>query len=333
MRVTEAQTRRTVISQITSHRNDIDKYSNQVTTGLKVEEPGDSKQSGTISRYRESLNRNEAHLDRISTVQSSLEFQEGIISSLSDYVVRAEELATEGANETNSVESRKALAQEVYAIRDSVVALANSTYQGVYIYGAADDDDPPYDQVANYTPATGTCADTRYAFDNETGTDIINNVAITDSLSVQATTSGDDVFSNLIYGLEQLARSLDGYSTEVDAGGVPTGDGEAYDFENDYSNAFSNQTEDIAKCIDLIKTANKENILTEQASLAGRLTRLEISKSILQVNDDSSTSALATLQEVDIYEAATNLTNAQTALNASFLVTSKLLSSSLLDYI
>ena len=44
MRVTEAQTRRSMISQITVHRNDIEKYSNQVTSGLKVTEPGDSKQ-------------------------------------------------------------------------------------------------------------------------------------------------------------------------------------------------------------------------------------------------------------------------------------------------
>ena len=57
MRVTEAQTRRSMISQITVHRNDIEKYSNQVTSGLKVTEPGDSKQSGTISRFNESYNR------------------------------------------------------------------------------------------------------------------------------------------------------------------------------------------------------------------------------------------------------------------------------------
>ncbi len=333
MRVTEAQTRRTVISQITTHRNDIEKYSNQVTTGLKVEEPGDSKQSGTISSYRESINRNDAHLERVSSVKSLLEFQEGVVSSLSDYVIRAQELATQGANETYSVESRSALAQEVYAIRDSVVALANSTYQGVYIYGNSDDDDPPYDKVANYTPDTGTSADARYAFDNETGTSAVKNVTITDSLSVQVSTSGDDVFSNLIYGLERLGRALDGYSTTVDGNGVPTGEGEAYDFENDYKNAFSKQTSDITTCLDLIDKANKEDVSVEKSSLAGRLTRLEISQSILKINNESSTSALATLQEVDIYEAATNLTNAQTALNASFLVTNKLLNSTLLDYI
>ena len=333
MRVTEAQTRRSMISQITVHRNDIEKYSNQVTSGLKVTEPGDSKQSGTISRFNESYNRNESHIERIAMVQSFLEYQEGIVSSLSDYVIRAQELATQGANETYGPESRKAIADEVFAMRDSVVALANSKYQDVYIYGSSDDDDPPYDRVADYVPASGGLSDARYAFDAEYGTELTKKVVITDSLTIDVSTPGNKVFNNLIYSLERLGRALSGYQTDVDADGKPTGTGEPYDFEGDYETAFTQQSADIRECLDLVNKASSEDILPEEASIAGRLTRLDIARSILGITNTSTKEALSTLQEVDIYEAASNLVNAQTALNGSFMVTSKILRMTLLDYI
>lgn len=333
MRVTEAQTRRTLMSQITSHRNDIEKYSSQVTTGLKVTEPGDSKQSGTISRFNESYNRNESHIQRIAMVRSFLEYQEGIVSSLSDYVVRAQELAEQGANETYSVQARKALSDEVFAMRDSVVALANSKYQGVYIYGSSDDDDPPYDRVADYVPASGDLPDARYSFDAEYGTDLTKQVVITDSLTIDVSTPGNKVFDNLINSLERLGRALSGYQTDVDAEGKPTGTGEPYDFEGDYKNAYKKQSQDIRECLDLVNKASSEDILPEEASLAGRLTRLDISDSILGITNTSTKEALSILQEVDIYEAASNLMNAQTAIQASFTVTSKILRLTLLDYI
>ncbi|MGI6680718.1 MAG: flagellin [Bdellovibrionota bacterium] len=333
MRVTESQTRRTLVSQITTNRLNVDKYSNQVTTGLSVQEPGDSKQSGTISRFNESYNRNESHIQRISMVKSLLEYQEGIVTSLSDYVIRAKELAAQGANETYGVEKRRALASEVFAMRDSVVSLANSKYQGVYIYGSADDDDPPYDRVADYVPASNGLADERYAFDKEAGTDVVKQVVITDSLTINVSTRGDKIFDNLITSLERLGRTLSGYKTDVDADGKSLGTGDPYDFENDYKNAYTQQTEDIRKCLDLVNKSSTEDILPEQASLAGRLTRLDISKSILNITNTSTKEALSTLQEVDAYEAASNLVNAQTALNASFLVTSRILRLSFLDYI
>ena len=333
MRVTEAQTRRSMMSQITVHRNDIEKYSNQVTSGLKVTEPGDSKQSGTISRFNESYNRNESHIERIAMVQSFLEYQEGIVSSLSDYVIRAQELATQGANETYGPESRKAIADEVFAMRDSVVALANSKYQDVYIYGSSDDDDPPYDRVADYVPASGGLSDARYAFDAEYGTELTKKVVITDSLTIDVSTPGNKVFNNLIYSLERLGRALSGYQTDVDADGKPTGTGEPYDFEGDYETAFKQQSADIRECLDLVNKASSEDILPEEASIAGRLTRLDIARSILGITNTSTKEALSTLQEVDIYEAASNLVNAQTALNGSFMVTSKILRMTLLDYI
>ena len=73
--------------------------------------------------------------------------------------------------------------------------------------------------------------------------------------------------------------------------------------------------------------------MPEEASIAGRLTRLDIARSILGITNTSTKEALSTLQEVDIYEAASNLVNAQTALNGSFMVTSKILRMTLLDYI
>ena len=327
-RISENQKGRSLIDAIAKNREKIDKFSNEVSSGYRVVNPGDSKQAATISLFRQTLERADGYRNRLANVQSSLAFQDDIMVQVNDLMIRAKEIATQGANETNGSETRAQMSAEVFQMRDHLIQLANSRYQGRYIYGGADDDDPPYDQIANFTtPSTGDAA-VRYAFDAELGTSTTRTVQVTDDLSVTTNTVGSSLFDNALYGLERLGRALAGYATNP-ASGAPDGTGAAYTFPAQ----FTQQTTDIKASIALFDTARETDIMQERVDLGGRMRRLDTAAAILDLNKASTTDALAALQDADIAESATNLTQAQTALEASMTVSLRILNLSILDFL
>jgi flagellar hook-associated protein 3 FlgL len=326
-RVGDNQVRRVLLDNILTNKEDVLRYSDQVSTGIKVKMPGDSSSSGLIGQYQETLRRVESYSQQIGTIESSLAFQDTVLGEVQDVMTRVKELATQAASENTTVQGRAMLAREVMELRDHIVQLANSQYQGKYLYGGADDDDPPYD-AATYTVPTSGLESQRYVYDAESGTDINRLVNITDNLSIAVNSSGSGVFTNAIQAVERLGRAMAGYTT-LPASGAPDGTGAAYSFPAD----LARQSDDIANTIDLVNYSLSNDISIERASLAGRLRRLETAKSILSGLKDDGDQILTQLQKADITEAASSLSQAQTALEASYSVSARVLNLSILDFL
>ncbi|MBX7137155.1 MAG: hypothetical protein K1X83_04155 [Oligoflexia bacterium] len=326
-RVSELQISRNLVNQIAQNRAQVDKYSNEISSGVKVDSPGDSNFSGTIAQYQDTLAKLGAYKNRISFVQGFLEFQDNAVTQVGDLLTRAKEIAEQGANGSISSQARSELAPEVFQLRDQLVALANSTYQGRYVWGGADDDDPPYDPQT-YTNYGSTASSQRYTFDNEAGTAIQRTINIGQDLDVTINTPANDVFDRAIQGLERLGRALEGYDTQP-ASGAPTGAGGAYTFPADYTN----QTNAIKSAMDLMDTARKNDVVPEQVSIGARLKRLDTATSLIELTENSSKEVLSKLQDADYTDSISNLNLAQTALQAAMTVTSRVLSQSILDYI
>mgnify|MGYP002078643668 CR=1 FL=1 len=164
--------------------------------------------------------------------------------------------------------------------------------------------------------------------DGAPGRSDLRTVNITDNLSIVINSDGDALFSNGIAALERLGRALDGYTTEP-AIGIPDGNGTEYDFPAD----FTQQTLDIKSAMDLLDVSREQEILQERISVGGKLRRLETADSLLNLSKVNTEELLDKLQNADIVASASNLAQAQTALDASFAVTSRILNLSILDYI
>lgn len=327
-RVAENQTLQSVLLGIYNNRSRVAKFSNEITSGYKVANPGDSNLSGSISQYRESLVKIEGYKNRVAVTKSSLIVQDNIMAEVTELMIRAKEIATQGANDANGRDARAQLSVEVFQIRDHLVQLANTTYQGRYLYGGADDDDPPIDMAAYAEPATGPESQ-RYVFDAEPGTDLLRQISLTDDLSITVNSSAGTLFVNALEALERLGRALSGYATNP-ATGSPDGTGAAYDFDN---GGFEQQTIDLRNAIDLLDTARTEDISVERSALGGKLRRLDTAASLLELAKVNAEDVLDRLQNADIVESASNLAQAENALQASYTVSSRILSLSILDYI
>lgn len=323
-RVTDSITQRQLLRNILENKNKVFDFSNQLSSGLKVTLPGQSEQSGTIARYQETLGRIDGYTATISQSRAMLQFQDDVMNQLNDLIMRAKEVGVEGANESVSPTARSQLAAEMIQIRDHVAGLANSQFQGRYIYGGADDDDPPYDPTTYTNPPTGPFSQ-RYVYDGDSQSRSVN---ITDELTLTVNTPGNQVFDTAIQAIERLSRALQGYQTTLTAG-APDGGGIAYTFPND----FHNQTADIQAAIDQLDIAREQQVIPERVTVGGKLRRIETAESLLSLTKNTAEDAINRLQGADETEAAAGLTQAQTALQASYTVTAKAIRMTILDYI
>jgi len=329
-RISETQLATNILAQIARNRQQVVKYSDEVSSGYKAQLPGDTAYSATIEQFKGQLTRIEGYQNRIAAATSYLNYQEGILDQVNNIMVRAKEVATQGANEPNGTVERQHISEEVFQLRDQLVGLANSTYQGKYIYSGNADNIQPYAAatLTNYTNPSSGAANSRYIFTNADGSTGTKTVQVTDDTAITLNTPGDQVFDQAIQALDRLGRALAGYDT-TPSNGTPDGGGSAYTFPDDRDR----QNAAIYAVIDLIDTAREEDILPERVTLAGRLHRLEDAQALLELQKNNALEVLSRLQDADIAESATSLTQAQTALEASLTVSTRVLRQSILDYI
>lgn len=329
-RVTDSQVARSLLTWSSQNREAINKLNDDISSGVKVHNPSDTDVAGTISLYKQNLSKVAGYSNSIAQVTSSLSFQDSVLNQATELMTRAKEIATQAANETKSPTNRSQMSAEVFQIRDNLANLANSKFLGKYVYSGTDQGNPAYSPNTYANPSTGE-ASIRYTYNSNygsTGAGAVKTVQLTDNLSITINTPGNQVFGNAIAALDRLGRAMAGYTTNP-ASGTPDGTGAAYNFPAD----MSLQTSAIQNAINLIDNAQDNNILPEQVDLAGRQRRVETAKSLLVLTKSSSQSGLDQLQNTDMYEAATQLNLAQTALQASLTVSTRVLRMTILDYI
>ena len=324
-RISENYITNMLVGSINRSREQVAKYSDEVSSGVKVQDPGDSPVAGTISQLNSTIERVDSYKSRISTLTSMVTNQNDILSQVEDVIIRAEEIATQGANETVGTSSRTALAQEVFALRDQLVSLANSKFEGSYIFSGAADNTPAYSATTYQTGTDGGLQ--RYVYTTAAGSTETRDVRVTDTTSLTTNIPGNEVFDQAVQALERLGRSLSGYKTNP-ATGAPDGTGDAYT-----SSESSVQTADIQNALDLLEKARTEDVMPAEVTTAARLNRLQAASSLLELSKASSQDELSNLRDADEVEAATNLSMAETALEASMSVTAKVMQLSILDYI
>jgi flagellar hook-associated protein 3 FlgL len=326
-RISENQSTRILINNTLDNKRKVAEYADELSSGYKVVLPGDSNQSGTVSQYRQTLDKIATFTTTVAQSKSFLQLQDDTINEVNDILVRVKEIASQAANETNSPESRDQLSAEIFQIRDHLASLANSTFQGRYIWGGAADNIPPYVALTYTNPPTGE-ASQRYVIDAQPGRSTTRSVQITDNLNLTVNSAAAGIFDNAIQATERIGRALAGYATTLTAG-VPDGGGTAYTFPTD----FSLQTQAIKDGIQQLDIAREGDVIPERVTIGGKLRRIDTAESLLNLEKTSAEEVLARIQNTDETESAAGLQLAQNALQASYTVTARVLRLSIIDYI
>jgi flagellar hook-associated protein 3 len=132
----------------------------QLSTGLKVNKPSDdpAAEADYVTSLAESANVDQ-YTSNVTTVSSQVQSADSAISSVSTSLNSAITLATEGATETNSDANREAMATQAEGILQDVVADANSSYLGSYLFAGSITNTRPFVPAStSYVSQNGSSA-------------------------------------------------------------------------------------------------------------------------------------------------------------------------------
>jgi flagellar hook-associated protein 3 FlgL len=186
----------------------------QISTGKSVNEPSDNPTAaGLLVENNDQATFNSGYLQSISAVQGQLSTADSTLSSVTSALQQAISLGVEGANGTVSASDQAAIVVQLQGIQSQLVSLANTTYQGNYVFGGSITNTAPY--VVDDASPSGV----HYVGNSDINEVSIGNgykLAVNQPGSQLFSASGNDVFlavNNLITALQTNT----GISTAVNA--------------------------------------------------------------------------------------------------------------------
>jgi len=148
MRVTTLSFYRGFQERILRLSEELKKINEKISSGRNINRPSDAPHSLLSSlSLKVSLTQIEQYQRSIERGTSWLNLSESVLSQILQLVERAQELAIQMANDTQSSETRIYTATEVGHLLDQAISLSNTTLGGVYIFSGYKSNTPPFSKT------------------------------------------------------------------------------------------------------------------------------------------------------------------------------------------
>jgi flagellar hook-associated protein 3 FlgL len=271
----------------------------ELSSGLRVSKPSDDPdQVGNILQLSSTLARNDQIGRNLDQVKSEVDAGERVLSSAVSTLEQASVIGAQGANFTVSTSQRAGLAQQVQDLLDRLVANANTSIGGRYLFAGDSDQVPPYS--LDLTSATGT---TPYA-----GSAATRRVEHPRGGTINVSQSAQQIFD--APGAASVFGAVNSLRVALLADDQPG----------------------IAASVSALKSAHDH--LGESLSFQGSIQN-EVDSGISDVKTTGLRLAtnLAALREADLVGASLDLTNAKLSLDAAFSARARVPRTSLFDFL
>jgi len=267
----------------------------QIATGYSVNQPSDNPAAAAVLVQNANETSAADQFQRsLESVQGQIQNADSTLNSVITALQQAISLGTEGANGTNNASDRQAIAIQVQGIQSQLVSLANLSYQGNYVFGGTATQTTPY--VLDNASNSGV------TYQGNSGT---NSVTLGDHFTLQTNLPGSQLFSNPSNGVFQSIQDL---INSLESG---QGIGAAVTEVGNASSYVSAQRVFYGNALDQLNA--------QQTYLSGETTQLAS-----QQNTEGGANLPAVIS---------NLTTAQTALQATFAAVAQTAHTSLFDYL
>ncbi|WP_371192671.1 flagellar hook-associated protein FlgL [Glaciecola sp. SC05] len=174
---------------INTSQGQLSDIQSQLASGKRLLRPSDDPVGASqVIRLTEELDKITQYSRNIDLASSNLELQETSLRSINDVMNRARVLTLQSGNGIFSQPDREAVAAEIEQIRNQVIDLMNTqNASGDFIFAGYQSQK----QAFAFNPADST---NPIMF---MGDDGINKVQISDSVNIQTTSSGKELFENV----------------------------------------------------------------------------------------------------------------------------------------
>lgn len=134
------------VGQMAGAQGRVSELQAKVSSGKQVVRPSDAPtEAAQIARLKGLVARQEAYLTGVDRVSDRLALEESALSAATDALIRMRELAMQAASDTQTPDTRRAIALEMRAMRDELGTLANTrTLDGSFIFSGSKSQSAPF---------------------------------------------------------------------------------------------------------------------------------------------------------------------------------------------
>jgi len=266
----------------------------ELATGSRINQPSDDPAgAAALVANRAQTSQADTFLRSITSINGQLQTADSTLGSVVTALQRAMSLGVEGANGTLSNTDRADVAAELSGIQQQLVSLANTSYQGEFIFSGTSTTQP---FIASPSSASGV------AYRGNNG---INNVQVGVNYSLVINQPGSQVFT---------ASGADVFQSIADL-----------------ITALQNNT-GISAAVSEVSSAF--NHITGQRVFYGNaINQLNAQQNYLNSEKVNLSTAADAIGGTDIAATASNLSQAELAVNAELSAMGRIGQSSLFDYL
>jgi flagellar hook-associated protein 3 FlgL len=277
----------------------------QVTSGLKISQASDSPdQIGELLQLRANAAQNTQMQSNLNLELTNAQVADGALGSSIQLLDSATQIASEGANSTQTADTRATLAQQIQALMTQMVSISGTQVQGSYIFGGDTTQTAPYQ--LDLTAAKGV-----------------------DQLS---TTAATRLIQNPEGGTFQPALTAQQIFDDQNPDGTPTSSNVFNALNSLRTALLNNDSAGISTAQNLIKQSSIH--LNDSEAFYGN-----VENQIQSASTYSATYAtqlkgqISNIQDADVVSAAETLTQANTQLQAAMESQAKMPTTSLFNYL
>ncbi len=301
MRITDQMMVDSTLQNLWANETRLQTIENELTSGKKLAQISDNPQDGARALTIQSSIAQAGQFARnVNASQAWLGATDNALSGVDQTILRAQELAVEGANDTLNASDRQGMANEVDALIGQAVELGNSTYAGSYLFNGAATTSAPF--------AYNGAAITYNNSDPTSATTALNRL-IAPGTTIQVNTIGHDpttnngVFDTVFNSLLGLKQALD-----------------------------TDNTAQIQASITQLQNAQKQ-VVDEREAVGARTDQANVTAAQLTDLQTRLAATKSNLEDADMVTASTDYAQASLVQQAGLASTAKALPPSLFNYL
>jgi len=165
------------------------KLTSELSSGLAVTSLSDNPvAAGQASMLTSAISQDDTFVQTASSAESLMQVTDSALGSVVTQLTSALSLAVEGNGGTESASDLTMISQQLSGIRDQVVALANTNYQGTYIFAGSDGNAQPFTTDTSTSPATTT-------YHGDPNVNHVNTISTVNGQQIKMGLTGSAVFT------------------------------------------------------------------------------------------------------------------------------------------
>lgn len=267
----------------------------EMSSGVSVTSLGQNPvASGQNVLLLNQIQQDDSFTESSSVVQGQLQVADSALGSVVTQLTSAISLATSANNGTMNASDLKSVSSQLSSICDEVLSLANTSYQGQYIFAGGQTSAAPFTQSNTTTPATT----------NYVGDESVNSIQTPNGESIPLNVPGDRIFTT---GGNSVFAALNNLVADYATG-----------------TAGSSAVTDTAALSSALNYVSQQRVVIDNS-----ITRLTAASDSVSSNETQLTAAQTSLMQADVAQVSTRLSLAETQQTALEDVISQLGSNNL----